>query len=306
MPSNGWQSISIPRIGARSLARRSDEVLERIARAGITVPSDNRISRAAKEILQLDDDAKVGIDVDPADVDRQKLLVEAHRTLFESFVVLFARSDRPNGAQAITKDHLRAFLDGRDLPHPSSDRARDFQFEAYVGACLALSGLTVKAREPDIELRYHSEVVGVAVKRLTSSKPERVYDRVREASNQLRDSQGVGFVAVNLDNWLAGPLRGESAEQIGREFTVNLRAAYAQISKLASRPALRGTIIFANWSSWDFSESRSRFALQMGFQTLVLTDSDEDEADAEKFFLPAFARLTNSFAELGKLISPRR
>lgn len=305
MQSEGWKDFGIPRISAYRLVRRSEDVLRHITEAGVLVPPDNRISRAAKLLRALDEDVRAGRDVDRDDLARQAVLVEAHRTLFESFVVLFARGDRPSGNEAISKTHLQAFLDGRDLPDPAADTPRDLQFEAYVGACLSLSGLSVRAREPDFELLYHSKPLGVAAKRLTSTKPARVYDRLRHATNQLRDSYGAGFVALNLDGWLTEPLSGATPEEVGREFTASLQSAYMQMRKLATRSALRGTLVFASWHGWDFSGSRSRFALRMGVQTVVITDSDDDEGMAKRFFAPAYHRLRSSFGELGKLIAPR-
>jgi hypothetical protein len=64
--------------------------------------------------------------------------------------------------------------------------------------------------------------------------------------------------------------------------------------------------MFAHWNGRGFSGPRSRFAVQMGYQTPVLSDTNDDEAGAAAHILPAFARLSNSFAELGKRIVPRR
>ncbi len=299
----GWNDFQLPRVSTHKLARRGEEVLERIARAGVTVPSDNRIARAVHAMDRLNDLCRSGRDVDPDDIERQQILIEAHRLLVESLMIVVARWERRTGPTTITNGHLSALLDGSDLPRTDFDHPRNLQFEAYVGASLALSGLNVRYAEPDFVIDYYRSELGIAAKRLTSRKPERLYDRLREATNQLRDADRQGYVAVNLDNWIDEPLRSEEPAEVGRQFVGELGAAYRELAKVSSRPALNGAMIFASWNVWDFSGSRSRFALRSAEQVVALTDDEQDVVKATSLFAPAKARLRNSMREIGRLVA---
>jgi hypothetical protein len=46
----------------------------------------------------------------------------------------------------------------------------ELQLRSAEDPVIILAARDANAREPDLEMRYHSDVVGVAVQRLTSSK----------------------------------------------------------------------------------------------------------------------------------------
>ena len=304
MTKQPWNDFQLPRLCTHKLAERGKEVLERIARAGVTVPVDNRVARAVRAMDVLNERIRAGQDVSPSEVEYQQTLVEAHRLLFEALVIVFARWERRAGPNTVTKEHLAALLNGGDLPNPDFDHSRNLQFEAYVGATLALSGLSVRYAEPDFAFSFYDGELGVAAKRLTSRKPTKLFDRFREASKQLVDSGRRGYVAVNLDNWIEEPLHSEDPEEVGKQFETELREAYRALAKASSREAIRGAMIYANWNKWDFSGKRSRFALRSAEQTLALTDEENDEQQALEFFESEKARLRNSFHEISLLLAP--
>lgn len=305
MSGSPWIGHSEPRVNTHYLARRGEELIDRIERHGVAVPPDNRLTRAIRTIDQWNENYRAGKDVCAEDLQEQRLFLEAHKVLMEALVVVFARDERPAGMTAIDAMHLRSLLEGPELSQDGKpDSARDLQFEAYVGASLVLAGLSVTKGEPDYILLYHGQSIGVAAKRLTSRKPEKLYDRLREAHSQIRDSTGVGFVAVNLDSWGEGPLQGNSPEEFGAGFRTELREAYKQIGKLADRPALLGAIIFRSWHGFDFDGNRPSFRVQTAQQVIAFAEHEDEERRVREFFDPALLRLKASHATIGALLNP--
>lgn len=305
MSQSEWIGHSEPRVNTNQLARRGEEALARIERAGVAVPPDNRMIRAIRFIDQWNDEYRAGRDVRPDDIQRQRLFLESHKVLMDALVVVFAHDERTSGRAAISAEHLRSFVEGSDLPQEGrADGPRDYQFEAYVGASLVLSGLSVERGEPDFTLQYYDQTIGVAAKRLTSTKPQKLYDRLREAHTQIRESTGSGFVAVNLDSWGEAPLLSDSPEQFGIHFRKELKEAYEQLGKLAERSALLGAVIFRSWQAFDFSGERPTFGIQTGQQVIAFAETDDEQRRVREFFGPALDRLKASRARIGALLSP--
>lgn len=127
MTQQPWRDFQLPRLNTHRLARRGEEVLARIAKAGVTIPSDNRVARAIRAMDDLNVRIRAGQDVLPDDIAHQSLLIEGHPLLFEALVIVFARWERQTGSTTITNQHISALLDGGDLPHPEFDHARNLQ-----------------------------------------------------------------------------------------------------------------------------------------------------------------------------------
>lgn len=88
-------------------------------------------------------------------------------------------------------------------PVPSADRnqnPRNLQFQYFLAAQLAHSGFTVTLEEPDAMFVHEDTKLGIAAKRLVSSR--QLTRRVREGIKQLQKTQSTGFIAVSLDRLL--------------------------------------------------------------------------------------------------------
>jgi hypothetical protein len=298
-----WIGHSEPRVTTNHLARRGEELLVRIKRRGVNIPPDNRLSRAIRFIDKWNEDYRAGNDVRPDDFQTQRLFLESHKVLMDALFVVFARDERVAGEAAIRDEHLRSFLEGSDSPVTGkADSPRDFQFEGYVGASLVMSGLKVTRSEPDFTVQFDGDTIGVAAKRLTSTKPKKLFDRLRDAHTQIRQSAGSGFVAVNLDSWGDSQLSGDSPAQFGLRFAQDLQEAYKQLGRLSERPALLGAIIFRSSSAFDFSGDRPRFGVQSGTQIVAFTENDKEQRRVFEFFGPALAQLRAGHAEIGQLL----
>jgi len=299
-----WFGQQHPAINLNHLARRGEEVLERIARAGVTVPPGNRIARAISRLDTLNEELRAGRFPAETDFATQRLILEHQSTLLDALLVVFALDERKVGPRAIKEVHLSALLEGADLPlSEGHDRSRDFQFEAVVGASLALAGLQVQFGEPDFHVAFYDSEIGVAVKRISSAKPTKVYDRLREANQQLRANALQGIAVVNLDAWPSDLEPAESADSFGARFEEDCYEAYRQLMKLSERPNLIGVIISRTNCGWDFGASPPQPWRQSGWQIILFADDEREKSRLISFFDPAFSRLQASRGEIARLLA---
>jgi hypothetical protein len=169
--------------------------LERFAQRRIAIPQRSRLERA-RAIVQL---AHAQRSPPPS----RAHVAEATRTIFEMFWI--ARSLKQSNERP-EKDFARklaAMLAGPDLPRDEDDnssKARNLQFELFVGAWLTAGGVSVCPGEPDLLMLYLGERIGVPAKRVRSRR--KFLPRVKAAAKQLRSHKLNGIVAINVDCFL--------------------------------------------------------------------------------------------------------
>jgi len=141
-------------------------------------------------------------------------------------------------------DVLPELLSGAERPDldGTNTKARNLQFQYFVAAKLAHSGMPVSAAEPDLLFVPAEVEVAVAAKRVTSE--QKVIRRVREAAKQIASHGMRGFVAVCLDYLVPPP--GEPPppwheKQIDLIATERLQAVLRRQRRV--REALAGTAV---------------------------------------------------------------
>jgi hypothetical protein len=92
---------------------------------------------------------------------------------------------------------LRVLLDGRylTLDAPTHDPARDKQFELFVAARFALSGVHAELAEPDVTLELGDAKLGIAAKRPRT--PGALKSALTKGRRQIRRANARGFIAVD-------------------------------------------------------------------------------------------------------------
>lgn len=304
MYSSGWSGFQLNGLNSYKLTVRAREVLALYVRRGISCPAGNRLLRAIELAEHVNANLDAGRLIAENDTDLLGRLAESWRTMWDAFVVAHAISQRRPSAAVLTDDLLRPFLEGADLP--SDDRnalPRSLQFEAFTAAFLVQSGLAVTRGEPDFRMTFFGEQVGIAVKRLSSIKPGKVYDELRDGARQLRRAKLRGFVSISLDNWISDLGTDRSAEAVGRLFNEQVAEAHRQLAKMASRQVVLGVFVMVNWSQWDLSSGKLQLHWSVPQQVFCFTDDRAEERRYAEFFDPARARWEASLTEIAKLVS---
>ena len=285
------------------LARYGRLVLERFEERGIVIPPKNRLVRAIELTEQVIERFERGKPLRPDDTDLLAKSAEALRTIWEAVFAMHAIAHRPYGSKALQNDLLASFLSGGDVPVSGEDPLpRNTQFEVFTAARLIHSGLTVTRGEPDFRMQFFDETVGIACKRLTSVKATKVYDRLREASNQLRKAKLRGFVSMSLDNWIEDLGDDRSPSAVGTMFDEQLAEAKHQIDRLSERPVLMGVLVCGNLIRWQFTEELPHLEWSAPEKTIGWADDPSDEKRFNEFFEAAGGRLRQSLSAVGALL----
>ena len=295
---SGWSNFRLDRIGSGNLAVRGQEVLRVLEGRGIRIPPTNRIQNA----INLTEKANRGeVLIRPEDPQTERVL-EAFRTLLESFQIVWTLIERPRQPDPFPNERLEYLLRGADMPSEETNtKARNTQFELLVGSSLIMGGAAVIADEPDYHLLFHGEYVGVAVKRLTSTRPSALRKALSDGADQIGRHTERGFIVVNLDSWITD-LSPQKVEEVGQNFQRQLRDAYTQLESLSYKEALLGVIIFGNWSRWRFGGEKPIIDWRAPSQLIGFCDTQEEIEKFSSFFEPLRTRYEDSMAELGKLL----
>ncbi len=289
----------MPGISPSMLLAQAQVVLKRLSKLGVALPPSNRVARAIK-IVQASNDGS--IDIEAADSETQARILEAFRTLFEAFMIVYTATERPRQVNAFPNDRLRYLLRGADTPaEDSNPQPRNTQFELVVGAVLVLGGADVRPEEPDYLMLYHGDNVGVAAKRLTSLKPEAIRGRIREAARQIRNANTRGFVALNLDSWITD-LGRDDPEEVGKNFNQQIWAAHQQLDSMSDREALLGAMIYGYWTRWLFEDATPQLDFRTATQSIAFTKDQEEVERARAFFEPLGERFEHGLRKLVDLL----
>ncbi len=121
-------------------------------------------------------------------------LRDLHQLLF-IFEQLHDHRDNPR-----FRSVARHLLNDSALPQQDQDSpGRDRQFELYLAAICQNAGLVpVDYEEPDVTCHIDGTKIGIAAKRLKSTRASQIKNRVREGAGQLRKQGLPGIVALDL------------------------------------------------------------------------------------------------------------
>lgn len=134
-------------------------------------------------------------------------------------------------------------------PTTKADKARDAQFEIWLGSWFAMAGRPVQALEPDLRVSFWFEWYGVAAKRVRSRS--KIVERVKYAAGQVQKHTKQGFVAISLDNYAGRRGRAAFGVKAGDSFF----AAFPELSEAEewlanSAPWVKGLLVYGHLASW--------------------------------------------------------
>lgn len=144
-----------------------------------------------------------------------------HRTAFEYFLIVYAASLCRYSGHPFTSQKLSLIARGPDREEGRDRSSRNIEFELTVAARLRLGGIAVKDGEPDLRFPINQEMLGVAVKRVTSVRETQIREALKAAVEQIERAGTRGLIAIKLE----GRLEGIPAEMDEME-------ALAQVDKI--------------------------------------------------------------------------
>ena len=163
------------------------------------------------------------------------------------------------------------------------------QFELYVGAVLALGGVSSHLAEPDLTFRYLGLTTGIAAKRVRS--PAQLEKRVKGAVKQIQRTGTPGFVAVNVDRLIAEAEKTPAVEAV---LDQRLPAVQTVDSCVQGRRGIIGSIVFGREATWDFRKEPPKLGLAHYQRVRTLPATPQEKVDGSAFWGEVLPRIRES------------
>lgn len=292
-----WKAGKPVSPGSGAMVESADWIIKTLPQLGVSIPGGSRLILARKLIAQVHERQ---VRLDPEAIDVLKKVADAQRTVAEFFIILRAMQNRRIPVTPDLLDKLSIMLGGSEIEdRDTRTLARDTQFELYVMAQFIMGGATVHFGEPDLRLLFGEEMVGVAIKRLSSRK--QLKKRVLDAADQIESRNDRGFIAVNLDRFVTsvrGPEQTESLEDRGREYNRSIAELHELLPLFSERPKILGVVNFGFTAHWEFDRDIPRYSGGFFRQILRFTDSPEQIEHARQYFETLSARIQNEIQHL--------
>lgn len=248
-----WQTRAGRRMGSAQLERRFAEALLRLEQMGVSVPSAGRHQQSLDTLAEWNSSSSP---VDLQDEPALRKIGEAHRTAWETYLIVFAAYQRTlkrhRGQETLfTPERFRKLMKGPFIGEGRDTEPRNVQFELYLGARLELGGIEVRGGEPDLKFLYGYEWVGLAAKRIQSLKGSQIQKNIQDAANQIERSGCRGWVAVSLDSRFEGVDVHESEPDKLARFGSLFDSTNAGIARQERKPGVLGLMAFGYADGWS-------------------------------------------------------
>jgi hypothetical protein len=190
----------------------------------------------------------------------------AHRTAWETFLIVYAAQQTHRRTTPFTSDKLRLMLGGADVAEGRNTIARDTQFELYIAAMFTLAGASVSRGEPDLRFLFGPEKVGVAAKRVSSLQPAQLKRHVNKAVEQIRQSRLRGFVAVNLDSRFGTVKLSNGRDRLIADFEQAFDELNVHLTTMQGEPNVIGVMVHGYVTEWSFENEPPTLATSAPFR----------------------------------------
>lgn len=262
-------------LGANGLLSRGDWALEVFKRISASVNESSRLPAALRLVRQIN--ARPELMAAPS-VDYLRLVSEAERTIWELFVIAFVADLRANRPRTpFTAKMITTALGGSAIAANDKNRkARNTQFELYVAALLSLGGTEVALAEPALRMLYWGEYIGVAIKRMGSTRKDKLKERLLSASDQIGRWTSQGVIAVNIDSFFAGKTLPGAVEKRNQEFGMAMQHVRDVVQEqFGPLKRVRGILTFGHLEAWALGATPPRHDSAYPLSR-VLFDEEED------------------------------
>lgn len=278
-----WSGGDYVDLGPSGAIAASDYTISRFAEIGLDLPPNNRLTRARRLLVAVNDQPTILTRDDQVMLRR---VTEAQWTIFDFYLI--ARATGGN----VADDHLRKVrlaLGGADLPEDDTNHlARNTAFELLVAATLTMGGVNVALDEPDVLALLGGGLIGIAAKRVQGIRSVR--RRMRQAADQIRRSGSPGLIAVNADVILLGTAPIGDARTKGQAIDDELAEIHKADDELIHSTDVIGRIAFARTARWSFDGDRPVLTQDM-FRQYRLYERTDGERDAMTAHLQRAERL---------------
>lgn len=227
-------------------------------RIGASVNESSRLPAALRLVREINANPEL---MAAPSVEYLRLLGEAERTIWELFIVAYVADQRAKRARTpFTSEMITTALGGSAIAADDKNRkARNTQFELYVAALLSLGGTEVVLAEPDLQMLYWGEYIGVAIKRMGSTRKEKLEERLLSASDQIGRWTSQGVIAINIDSFFAGKTLPGAEEERNREFGLAMKHVRDVVKdRFGPLKRVRGILTFGHLETWDLGATPPR------------------------------------------------
>jgi len=252
------------RITPEGLIRATDFVRKRFELVGIAIPSGCRLELAERLVKSVIDRPQL---VETGDSEFLRRLAGAHWTILEFHLIA-----RAGHVPLTWRNQLQGCLGGAELEeHDKNRQPRNLLFEVYVAALLSASQLPVLPLEPDLHVWLAGKWIGIAAKRVASSR--QIRRRGKEAAKQIERSGTPGFVTINLDQVLIHRGVAGFADRVADRRAEAVKGLREFDRSLRQSALVLGRIAFGRDFVWDFSGEKPSLALERYLQVQPTSDS---------------------------------
>jgi hypothetical protein len=233
-----------------TFVRMLDVAKERLAGSGLRPPAHSRLDQARGVLMAPWNGNAVGLRT--AD-ETLRCGLEACRVAIEFCMIsqsLPRRLARKPRIRSLIQRAYAGHLDPQAADQTSS-RARDAQFELWLGSWFAMGGRPVEAREPDLRAALWFRWYGVAAKRVRARG--QLLARAQNAAQQVRSWGDIGIVALSLDNYSDTAVESAVGVEPGDRFFAQFGELEAVENWLSENaPWVKGVLCFGFLGAWAF------------------------------------------------------
>lgn len=256
-----------------------DIALRRFQGLGIRVAPGSKLILARKTLTG----SRMTRTEQPGAKDR-RIVAEAWRTAIEFWSIAMAMHPRATLPTVLAEKLTTAVGGNEDPSHhtPSSERARDMQFELWLASWLAMGDRIVESGEPDLRTTVWFNWRGIAAKRVTA--PGKIRRRAQEAARQVQAHTGKGFIAVALDNYSRRRGRVVTSPRGGMRFF----SAYPEVAETEAwvaekAPWVLGIMWFGWAAAWRPGQPRPVLSMTQLQRVTILASGAEGERVTDYF-----------------------
>ena len=249
-------------------------IIHRLEALGVRPPASSRLNQACNLLEK-------GVSTTPGSMDlteeERRRAGEACRLALEFWVIVKTLTVALVRRPAFNKLLQRSYMGRLDpeIDDQTSERARDAQFELWLGAWFAMGNRPVRAVEPDLRVTLWFDWYAVAAKRVRSAS--QLLKRVQKAADQILScATKRGFIAISLDNYRFRAVPQAGGVGPGKEFfEVFPELDAAESWLMENAPWVRGTLSFGLLTSWESGvDGRPAFGLS-ALERVILLNSEK-------------------------------
>ncbi len=263
--------------GSSGILAAADFAISRLAALGIKLPPGSRFQLMRSAV----DKAHNHIGPFPS----SDVLSEATRSIFELYLISRCLTADGCPLSDTLDTTIRKILEGPALPQDETERnsaARNFQFELFVGAWLKAGGVEVRMAEPDLQMMFLGQPIGVAAKRVTSRK--QLVRRVKDAVEQIEASGMDGLIAINVDPLIDELKLTGSREDIVRTFEAAVPELGHALALAARHPSVVGVLALGMHVAWEEADPKPRVIMSSFVDWKFFPHDAEEETKINAFF----------------------